>query len=154
MPLLDEAKLVRSILFRVIGIFEIAGGLYGVAQMLHRLLPLGNTNDTILALIGLLLYAFILIAGVLLLEGDGRGVSFSSWAQVLQIPLIATPVFSYALHATAFINVFATVQSSPRLSIDWHFGSQGFVLALAGPAVSRIGLNLLALLSWLVLRLR
>jgi len=46
------------------------------------------------------------------------------------------------------------VQSSPRLSVDWHFGSQGFVLAVAGPAVSRIGLNLLALLSWLVLRLR
>lgn len=145
---------MRSILLRVIGIFEIAGGLYGVAQMLHRLLPLGSTNETILALIGLFLYGFILFAGVLLLEGGDRGVTFSSWAQILQIPLVATPIFSYALHATAFINVYATVQSSPHLSIDWHFGSQGFVLAVAGPAVSRIGLNLLALLSWLALRIR
>ena len=75
-------------------------------------------------------------------------------AQLLQLPLIATPVFSYALHSGAFVNVFATLQSTPRLGIDWHAGSQGFVLAVAGPAVTRLGINLLALLSWLVLRLR
>jgi len=44
--------------------------------------------------------------------------------------------------------------SSPHLGLDWHVGSQGFVLAVAGPAVSRLGINLLALLSWLALRLR
>jgi hypothetical protein len=52
------------------------------------------------------------------------------------------------------VNVFATLQAAPRLGIDWHFGSQGFVLAVAGPSVSRLGINLLALLSWLALRLR
>ena len=50
--------------------------------------------------------------------------------------------------------MFATLQATPRLGIDWHFGTQGFVLAVAGPGVSRLGINLLALLSWLVLRLR
>jgi len=145
---------VRNFLFRLIGILEVAGGLYGVAVMLHRLLPLGSTHDSIVALIGLLLFGFVLVAGVLLLEGSESGVRLSRWAQLLQLPLIATPVFSYALHSGAFVNVFATLQAAPRLGIDWHLGTQGFVLAVAGPAVSRLGINLLALLSWLVLRLR
>ena len=145
---------MRTLLFRLIGMFEVAGGLYGTITMLRRLLPLGSTHDSVLALIGLLVFGFVLVAGVLLLEGSERGVQWSRWAQLLQLPLIATPVFSYALHSGAFVNVFATLQSTPRLGIDWHAGSQGFVLAVAGPAVSRLGLNLLALLSWLVLRLR
>jgi hypothetical protein len=145
---------VRHILFRLIGILEIAGGLYGVAAMLHRLLPFGSAHDSVVALIGLVLYGFVLAAGVQLIDGSDRGVRMSSWAQLLQLPLVALPVFSYALHCGAFVNVFATLQSAPRLGIDWHFGSQGFVLAVAGPSVSRLGINLLALLSWLVLRLR
>jgi hypothetical protein len=145
---------MRNILFRLIGILEIAGGLYGIAAMLRRILPFGSAHESIVALIGLAAYAFVLVAGVWLLENSERGVSLSRWAQLLQLPLIATPMFSYALHCGAFVNVFATLQSTPRLGIDWHFGSEGFVLALAGPAVSRVGINLLALLSWLTLRLR
>ncbi|KQX97572.1 hypothetical protein ASD22_10005 [Rhodanobacter sp. Root480] len=144
---------MRTLLFRLIGIFEIAGGLYGAVKMLNRLLPLGS-HDSVLALIGLAVFTFVLVAGVLLVEGSEQGVRLSRWAQLLQLPLIATPVFSYALHSGAFVNVFATLQATPRLGIDWHVGSQGFVLAVAGPSVSRLGINLLALLSWLVLRLR
>ncbi|MGP1665511.1 MAG: hypothetical protein ACTS5I_06280 [Rhodanobacter sp.] len=125
-----------------------------LAIVLRRLLPLGSTQDSLLALIGLALFGFVLFAGVLLLEGSENGVRFSRWAQLLQLPLIATPVFSYALHSGAFVNVFATLQATPRLGLDWHFATQGFTLAVAGPAISRVGINLLALLSWLVLRLR
>ena len=145
---------MRNFLFRLIGILEVAGGLYGVAVMLRRLLPLGSTHDSIVALIGLLLFGFVLVAGVLLLEGSESGVRLSRWAQLLQLPLIATPVFSYALHSGAFVDVFATLHNTPRLGIDWRLGSQGFVLAVAGPVVSRLGINLLALLSWLALRFR
>lgn len=144
---------MRNILFRLIGVLEIAGGFYGVAAMLHRLLPFG-AHDSLLALIGLALYGFVLVAGVQLMTGSEHGVRMSGWAQLLQLPLVAFPVFSYALHCGAFVNVFATLQAAPRLGIDWRFGSQGFVLAVAGPAVSRLGINLLALLSWLALRLR
>ena len=145
---------MRSVLFRLIGVLEIVGGFLGVVASLRRLLPLGSTYGTLMALISLALFGFILVAGVLLVEGSERGVAFSRVAQLLQLPLLATPVFSYALHSGAFVNVFATLQSAPRLGIDWHIGSHGFVLAVAGPAVSRIGINLLALLSWLALRLR
>ena len=145
---------MRTTLFRLIGILEVAGGLYGVAVMLRRLLPFGATQSSLFALIGLAVFAFVLIAGVELLAGSERGVRMSRWAQLLQLPLIALPVFSYGLHSGAFINVFATLQATPRLALDWNLGSQGFVLAAAGPAVSRLGVNLLALLAWLALRLR
>ena len=144
---------MRTVLFRLIGVLEIAGGFYGVAAMLHRLLPFG-AHDSLIALLGLALYGFVLAAGIQLVAGSEQGVRMSRWAQLLQLPLIALPVFSCGLHCGAFVNVFATLQSTPRLGIDWHLGSQGFLLAIAGPSVSRIGINLLALLSWLVLRLR
>lgn len=145
---------MRTILFRLIGILEVAGGFYGVAVMLRRLLPFGGAHTSLVAVIGLVIFAFVLLAGVELLAGSERGVRMSRWAQLLQLPLIALPVFSWGLHSGAFINVFATLQATPRLALDWSFGSQGFMLAAAGPAVSRLGINLLALLSWLVLRLR
>jgi hypothetical protein len=95
----------------------------------------------------------VLVAGVLLVEGSERGVTLSRVAQLLQLPLLATPIFSYGLHAGAFLNLYTTVHLA-RPWLDWSFGTQGFVLALAGPATARFGVNLLALLSWLVLRLR
>jgi len=144
---------MRTVLFRLIGVLEIAGGFYGVATMLHRLLPFG-AHDSLIALLGLALYGFVLAAGIQLIAGSEQGVRMSRWAQLLQLPLLALPVFSYGLHCGAFVNVFATLQATPRLGLDWHLGSQGFILAVAGPSISRVGINLLALLSWLVLRLR
>jgi hypothetical protein len=144
---------MRSLLFRLIGILEIAGGLYGAADALHRLLAMGSTYGTLHALLALIVFGFVLVAGVLLVEGSERGVAFSRLAQLLQLPLIATPVFSYALHAGAYLNIYTTVHLA-RPWLDWSFGTQGFVLAVAGPAMSRLGVNLLALISWLILRLR
>lgn len=145
---------MRILLFRLIGIFEIVGGFLGVVASVRRLLPLGSTYEALMALIALAVFGFILVAGVLLLEGSERGVSLSRVAQLLQLPLLATPVLSYALHAGGFVNVFAIVHGGVQLGLDYRLGTHGFVLAVAGPAVWHIGLNLLALLSWLVLRLR
>ena len=80
-------------------------------------------------------------------------MAFSRVAQLLQLPLLATPVFSYALHAGAYLNIHTTFHLA-RPWLDWSFGTQGFVLAVAGPSVSHIGVNLLALVAWLVLKLR
>ncbi len=145
---------MRNLLFRLIGIFEVAGGFYGVVVMLRRLLPLGSTHDSLLALIGLALFGFVLVAGVLLLEGSENGVRFSRWAQLLQLPLIATAGIQLCAAQRRLREHLRHAAGVPRLGLDWHFGTQGFVLAVAGPSVSRLGINLLALLSWLVLRLR
>ena len=144
---------MRSFLFRLIGILEIAGGLYGAANALHRVLRMGSTYDALHALLALIVFGFVLLAGVLLVEGSERGVAFSRVAQLLQLPLVATPVFSYAQHAGAFLYIYTTAHLA-RPWLDWSFGTQGFVLAIAGPSAARFGANLLALLSWLILRLR
>lgn len=144
---------MRTMLFRVIGILEVAGGLYGFVVMLRRVLPF-SSHDSAIALLGLALFAFVLVAGVQLLDGSDRGVRMSRWAQLLQIPLIAVPVLSYGFHSGAFVNVFMTLQATPRLLLDWYVGSQGFRFKVSGPDVPRLGVNVLAILSWLVLRLR
>ena len=64
-------------------------------------------------LIAFALYAFVLVAGVLLLENSERGIHLSSIAQLLQLPLIGTPIFSYGLHCGAFINVFTSLHLHP-----------------------------------------
>ncbi|QNK02999.1 hypothetical protein [Dyella telluris] len=144
---------MRNFLFRVIGILEVAGGFFGMVAMLRRLLPLGS-HDSIVALIGFAFYAFVMVAGALLMENSERGVVFSEWAQLLQLPLIATPLLSYGFHCGAFVNVYASLHLPVALGLDWHVGSEGFLLAVGGPSVSRLGINLLALLSWLALRFR
>ena len=145
---------MRLVLFRLIAILEIAGGFYGFAGRLRQLLAGGLDHGSITTVLALAAYAFVLVAGVLLLENSERGVRFSRWAQLMQLPLIATPVLSYAVHCGGYFNVFAALHLPLRAGLDWHFGSEGFVLAVGGPAASRLGINLLALLSWLVLKLR
>jgi hypothetical protein len=145
---------MRLVLFRLIGILEIAGGFYGIVAALRRLLPLGSTHESIFALIDLAVFAFVLVAGVLLLDNSERGITFSRWAQLLQIPLIATSVFSYALSSGAFVDVYSTLHMPPHLVLDWRFATEAFVLATSGPGAPRVGINLLALLSWLALRFR
>jgi|SRR5580698_9807103 hypothetical protein len=145
---------MRQILFRLIGILEVAGGFYGMATVLPRLLEFGPLRTAAIGLIAFALYAFVLVAGVLLLENSERGIRLSSIAQLLQLPLIALPIFSYALHCGACIDLFAALHLPTRPELSWQFGSQRFVLAFAGPAVSRLGVNVLALLSWLILKLR
>lgn len=145
---------MRLVLFRLIAILEIAGGFYGFVRRLQQLLATGFAHGSITAVLALAAYAFVLVAGVLLLENSERGVRFSRWAQLLQLPLVATPILSYAVHCGGYVNVYALLRLPLAPGIDWHFGSEGFVLAVGGPVASRLGLNLLALLSWLVLKLR
>jgi hypothetical protein len=145
---------MRLILFRLIGILEVAGGFYGMATILPRLLAIGPLRTAAIGLIAFALYAFVLVAGVLLLENSERGIQLSSIAQLLQLPLIATPIFSYALHCGAFINLYLTLHTPVHPELTWRFASEGFALAFGGSGTSHLGINLLALVSWLVLKLR
>ncbi|WP_233839946.1 hypothetical protein [Dyella sp. 2HG41-7] len=145
---------MRQILFRLIGILEVAGGCYGMLSVLPRLIAFGPLHTAVIGLIEFALYAFVLVAGVLLLENSERGIRFSSIAQLLQLPVIALPIFSYGFHCGAFVNVFILLHSPLHPELAYHFGSQGLALAFGGPSASRLGINLLALLSWLVLKLR
>ena len=58
---------MRQILFRLIGILEVAGGFYGMAIELPHLLASGPLHTAVIQLIAFALYAFVLVACVLLL---------------------------------------------------------------------------------------
>ncbi|HXO99561.1 MAG TPA: hypothetical protein VN813_03615 [Luteibacter sp.] len=144
---------MHSFFTRVIAVFEIAGGLFGLVHQFDRLVGSRVVGmEAIVAVLGVLLFAFILVAGILLASNDGRGTSMSIWAQFLQAPLLATPVFSYALSSGAFVNLSMTLQRSPRLGFDWAIAEHGWLLGFSGPSAAHIGINLLALVSWLILR--
>ncbi|MBB3226150.1 hypothetical protein FHW69_000740 [Luteibacter sp. Sphag1AF] len=142
---------MRSLLFRIIGVFQIAGGLFGLVALIHRVLGAGGIN-AVIAVLGFLAFVFVMVAGVLLIAGDALGERLSFWAQLLQTPLLATPMISYAFNSGAFANLFLTLQSSPRAGFDWSIATHGWLLAFNGPSVSHIGVNLLALASVFILR--
>ena len=145
---------MRQILFRLIGILEVAGGFYGMAIELPHLLATGPLRTAVIQLIAFALYAFTLVAGVLLLENSERGIRLSSVAQLLQLPLVATPIFTYAFYCAACVNVAIVLHLPPHPELTWHFANQALLLGFGGPSASHLGLNLLALLSWLMLKLR
>ncbi|MDR6990623.1 hypothetical protein [Luteimonas sp. 3794] len=139
-----------SVLLRLVAILQIAGGFYGLASTLASG---GAGGGAVLVLvIGLLLSTFAMIAGVLLLEGDALGERLSRIALALQIPVIATPWLSYAWHAGATVPLQFRFGRHVVLDLDWSVPSEAFRLALAGPSTAILGVNLLALGLWLVMR--
>ncbi|QWT19072.1 hypothetical protein KPL74_15125 [Bacillus sp. NP157] len=144
---------MHSFFTRVIAVFEIAGGLYGLVRQLEHLFGSRMAGlDAVVTVLGALLFGFILVAGVLLAANDARGTQMSVWAQFLQAPLVATSFFSYALSSGAYANVSMTIQRSPRLGFDWAIAEHGWLLALGGPSSPHIGINVLALVAWAILR--
>jgi hypothetical protein len=139
-------------LLRLIGILQIAGGLFGLVAEVERLFPWGGMLDMIIALIGALLFGLMLVAGVLLLEHHAAGTRMSRWLQLAQLPVIGTPFLSYALHAGAHLNLAVIIHRPLGLAFGGHLGSWHWLLAPAGPHDWHLGVNLVALAAWLILR--
>jgi len=137
-----------SLLLRIAAILQIAGGFYGLFQLLPVLL-IGSAD--LMTVIGIILSALALVAGVLLMENRASGERLSRIVQFLQIPLLAMPGFSYSWHVGAALPL--TVRLSPTFSVnfDWWLPSQALRLTLGQGSSLVIGVNLLALMLWLAL---
>jgi len=136
------------LLLRIVAVLQIAGGFYGLFQLLPVLL-IGRAD--LIAVIGIILSGLALIAGVLLLEHRGAGERLSRIVQFLQIPLLAFPGFSYSWHVGAALPLTARLSPSFSVDFDWWLPSQALRLALGQQTSLVIGVNLLALLLWLAL---
>ncbi len=143
-----------SLVFRLVAILQIAGGFYGLAGALLRLASGGVGGGAVLVVaLALVLSTFAMIAGVLLLEGHALGERLSRIALALQIPVLATPWLSYAWHLGATVPLQVRFGRSAVIDLDWSVPSAALRLAAGGPATTILGVNLLALVLWLVLRL-
>lgn len=142
-----------SILFRLVAILEIAGGFYGLATACKRLMLGGfGGSGALLLVVGLVLSALALVAGVMLMENQAQGERLSRIVQALQIPLVGTPWISYAWHVGATVPLSIVFGRSIGADIGWAIPSEGWRFALTGPSTVHLGVNLLALALWLVLR--
>ncbi|MFC4729721.1 hypothetical protein [Coralloluteibacterium thermophilus] len=142
-----------SLLFRIVAVLQIAGGFYGFATLLLRLLAGGHGGIGLLMLvIGLLMSVFALVAGVMLIEGAAMGVTLSRIVQGLQIPVIGTSWLSYAWHTGAAAPLTVIFGRRVTADIDWSVPSQAWRLATGGHSTTVLGINLLALACWLLLR--
>jgi len=137
-----------SLLFRIAAVLQIAGGFYGLFQLLPVLL-IGRAN--VIDVIGIILSGLALVAGILLMENRASGERLSRVVQFLQIPILAMPGFSYSWHAGAAIPLRARLSPSFAADIDWWLPSQALRLTLGGHSSMLIGVNLLALILWLAL---
>jgi len=137
-----------SLLFRLVATLQIAGGFYGLFQLLPALL-IGRAN--LMTVIGITVYTLALVAGVLLMEHGASGARLSRVVQFLQIPLLSLPGFGYGWHVGAGLPL--TLQLSPGFSthFDWWLPSQALRLVVGQTSSIVIGVNLLALFLWLVL---
>ncbi len=139
-------------LLRLIGILEIAGGLFGLVDQVERLFPWGGMLDMIRALVGVVVFALMLVAGVLLLERHAAGTRLSRWMQLAQLPVIGTPFLSYGLFAGAQLAITLVIHKPLSLLADADLGHWHWQLAPAGPHDWHLGINLVALAAWFVLR--
>lgn len=139
--------------FCLIGIFEIVGGFFGVVVSVCWLLLLGLMYELLMVLIVFVLFGFILVVGVLLVEGSEWGVLLLCVVQLLQLLLLVILVLSYVLYVGGFVNVFVIVQGGVWLGLDYCIGMYGLVLVVVGLVVVYIGINLFVLLLWLVFKL-
>jgi len=137
-----------SLLFRIVAILQIAGGFYGLFQLLPTLL-IGRAS--LITVIGIIFSGLALVAGVLLMENRGSGERLSRMVQFLQIPLLAFPGFSYSWHVGAALPLTAKLSPAFAVNFDWWLPSQALRLSVGHNSSLVIGVNLLALILWLAL---
>jgi len=137
-----------SLLLRIVAILQIAGGFYGLFQLLPTLL-IGRAS--LITVIGIIFSGLALIAGVLLLENRGSGQRLSRIVQFLQIPLLTVSGLNYSWHTGAALPLTATLSPSFAINFDWWLPSQALRLSIGHNSSLVIGVNLLALILWLVL---
>jgi len=119
-----------------------------VFQLLPVLL-IGRAS--VMTVIGIILSGLALVAGVLLMEARASGERLSRIVQFLQIPLLTMPGFSYSWHVGAGLPLRAQLSPSFAFDLDWSLPSQALRLSVGQGSSLVIGVNLLALILWLVL---
>ena len=139
---------VKNWIKRIAGLVQVGGGFMGIVHSLKTLLY-SNTSTTtfILVTVFLIAYVFVLVAGVLLLEGNSRARRWSLWAQGLQIPFFLAPFFGYKFVAGLDISLYWI---GNRGGLHYYFGST-WKLLLHGSSTWGVGVNLFALVLFICL---
>ncbi|MHB1645926.1 MAG: hypothetical protein ACYCSW_05380 [bacterium] len=127
----DSFKQVK----RIIGAIEIFGGISGLVLTVGKLF-IGDFSaaGAIFALLFIALFCLSIVAGVLLIEGSGKGLKLSLWTQGLQIPYLASPLISYFYASGIYLLLYIGQSSGVNFEIHsaWlmSIGNSGFSIGL------------------------
>ncbi len=142
---------MTTIIRKLIGVVQVAGGFWGLFELLGRAVQVRQPVWLVLLLAGSALFFMTLQAGIWLILGDERGVRWSRWLQLMQIPILGTPWLSYGWHAGAV----AAVGFAP--DGHWSFGYRvpdtTWQLYVGGPSHWFVGLDILAIVFFLLLQI-
>jgi hypothetical protein len=133
---------------RIVGILQIVGGTTGIFQTLPVLLSLSEKTIPVYTEVLICIASGLsIVAGVLVLEKHPRGLFISKLLQLMAIPVLFTPVFSYQLILGPLVR--ATVGTGAGVYLLWV---NGLYLQFNPGHSAMIGLNLVALVMFLYLR--
>jgi len=139
---------------RIIGILTLGGSFLGIVIGLTLLISQNGALAKIVCVPFLLLYAWGMWCGLLLLESQQRALSQSAWFWGIQIPYFTSPVAGYMFASGSFANV-TYEPSSSTINFFYLFGSKFEYSLLQADKSLVIGINLfaVAVLALLVYRL-
>lgn len=133
---------------RIIAVAQIGGGFMGSTLIIVSLMS--EKQDNISGSIQLFfaaLFGFGIIAGVALIESSKYGILLSKIYQVIQIPILTSPIVQYAFCS----GLFGTVNFSAN-GFNWDlFVGSRYVFFIGADVSFGFGLNLVAIFFFLAL---
>lgn len=143
----------RVVLCWVIGLNELLGGAIGLYVSLPEYLRVAHFIPVVnqgFILLGIVLFAASVIAGLLLIDDRPQGWKLSLWIQGMQILAIQTSVVLYELVLGVYLRVFTEATRLGALNLSFGGGFNAAVTI--GPARNVqsfvLSLNLLAILAF------
>jgi hypothetical protein len=133
---------------RIVGVLQIANGATGLIMSLPVLVARSTVRGPLyVEFLFCLVSGLFIVAGVLLLEKQPRGLSLSKYLQLFAAPILFSPVFSYQL--LSGLTVRAALGAVSGFQLFW---ANGLIVRLFPEDEVSVGLNILAIGLFFYLR--
>lgn len=141
-----------TLIKRLVAILQIAGGVFGLVPLVERVIAGGTAFELVASIVGMALFGIAIVSGAMLLERARGSVALATWVQLLQVPIIGTPWAAYGWQLGASAPVTLVLDTPVRLNLAAHLPVWHWSLTSGGAGTSVIGLNMVAVLLVLALR--
>jgi hypothetical protein len=145
---------MTSLFRNVLGYYQVIGGAFGVMVTLISLKQLETSDPLVIGIFvgGILLYAYSMLCGVLLLRAPALALSLrlSAANQLIQMLVISSKSFTYKFFSGLAIIVH--VKTVPQLAVGFKAGLSTFLFNWGFPnAEVFYGLNMVAFVLFVLI---
>jgi hypothetical protein len=136
-------------LIRLTVILQIGGSFLGIIASITNVVQTQYETGTIILTIPVIAFlVFGIYSALLLIERNSRGLDYSIVFYFVQIPVLTSPLISFYIHAGAY---FTLTLSIFRINFNYMLGSVWYISFLKHGESFSIGINLVAVLFFLLL---